>query len=128
MYPYKVLPYSIQAIAYNLVTNPMYSTVFEPVHCTLPGCQSYLLSGGGMFTTPPFPSALKTSKVMVIPNVISRQVDFSPGLAHGDEFHPSDCTVYADEAGGTIIAAKVCIAHSLVNKGSIIAGNDYLRA
>jgi hypothetical protein len=123
-YKYQVVPYSIYAIVYNLVVNPMHSLVSSPVRCGAgTACDSYLLTGGLVMTTPWPPINYTENPLVEIYNASATQIDFERGLRPGDAFSDADdCSVYG--APDFLIGMQVCIAESRVAPGSIMAGES----
>jgi hypothetical protein len=123
-YKYTVVPYSILAIVYNLVVNPMHSLVSSPVRCNRGACDSYLLTGGLVMTTPWPPTNLTQYPVVEVYNAPATQIDFERGLDQGDAFsNATDCSVFGAE--GFLIGIKLCVAWSRVAPDSLIAGESF---
>ncbi|KAK4445350.1 hypothetical protein QBC34DRAFT_441760 [Podospora aff. communis PSN243] len=113
-YPYQVLPYSIYAVVYNLMANPWYSTVVDPIACPDPSnrCESYLLSGGTLLMEPTIPPGYESYPLIKVPNVPTVQLDFTPPLAPEltHTFPPSDCDIFDHPTA--LIAIRLCITPS----------------
>jgi hypothetical protein len=124
-YPLKIMPYSIQAMATNIILNPLYSVVTSPVECSGYGCESFLMSGGLMMATPDVPPGYFDPEVTVLKSVLSRHLDFQQGIETGDVFQDDDCSLYDDNS--TIIAMKFCLKKSYMKPHSMIAGILYPR-
>ncbi|KAI9766721.1 MAG: hypothetical protein M1840_006365 [Geoglossum simile] len=119
-YRYRVMPYSIHAIVYNLVVNSLYSTVSPPINCEGRNCDSYLLTGGLIMATPLPPTIYPSYPLILIHDVPASQLEFRRGLSDEDTFSEGDCTVYGSE--GFLIGVRFCVANSRVAHGSLIAG------
>lgn len=120
-YVYNVLPFSIMAMASNLVVNPMHSSSIAPVNCSSgQECQGYLVSGGLMMTTPWPPTDHTSSPVVTIDAVPATQIDFVRGI-HNDSFDDAqDCQTFG--GAGYLIGVKFCLAQSRSSIGSLFAG------
>ncbi|KAL3477565.1 hypothetical protein BJX99DRAFT_257378 [Aspergillus californicus] len=124
-YPWTIVPYSMQAIVYNLVINPIHSIGSTPSpvsECTEddPRCDSYLLPGG-LFTATPWPPTNHPEAPMIqMVDVPSCQVDFKAGLNEADAFLGEDCTVFG--ANATLASIKFCVSKSRTVNGSFAAG------
>ena len=120
-YNYVVLPYSTLVTASNLIVNTMHSTAIDPVTCEdTRVCQSYLLSGGLIMTTPWPPINFTSYPVITIHNVPSIQIDFARGVYNDTFIDTRDCAVFG-KAGFTI-GMKFCLARSNSTVGSLISG------
>jgi hypothetical protein len=119
-YPLKIMPYSTIAVSTTLMSNPLYSLEHLPIACQEESCQSILMSGGAIQATPNTPPGYSDPEVIVIKDVMSRQLEFQQGIPPGDTFKNKDCVVYNDNA--TIIAMQLCVKESTTSPGSIIAG------
>ncbi|KAK0654852.1 hypothetical protein B0T16DRAFT_383864 [Cercophora newfieldiana] len=119
-YPYQILPFSIYAVVYNLMANPWYSTVMEPISCPDPAgrCESYLLSGGTLLMEPAIPSGYDSFPFVKVDNVPAVQLEFTPSSNHS--FSDSDCQVFGQ--ANTLIAIRLCVAPSPSLPGSLDAG------
>lgn len=118
-YEYEVLPYSSYAIAYDLVTNPTYATESLPISCQDGECDSYLLSGGVLMTTPWIPTGYSMHPVVKIDSVPAVQLDFEKELDE-QAFSDTDCITYG--ADGVLIAIRMCLQTHESRPGSLIAG------
>lgn len=119
-YPLKIMPYSTQAIVYNLLTNSLYTVVHPPVKCTKSSCQSFLMSGGTMLTTPWIPPGYTDPDVVVVKNTMCRQFDFQKGNFAENAFEDADCELYSDNF--TMIAMKFCVRRSSAGGNALAAG------
>jgi hypothetical protein len=117
----KILPFSTQTQACNIIANPNYSTAQSPIGCTGSLCQSYLLSGGLLMTTPWPPTNRAGSPSVVVKNVISQHIEFQEEVEPGVLFQEDDCSSYSDN-GTTLIAMKFCIAPSRTSENSLGTG------
>ncbi|KAL4789329.1 hypothetical protein BDV19DRAFT_395148 [Aspergillus venezuelensis] len=120
--PYIIMPYSIQAIVYNLVVNPMHSVAGVPVPvgaCTDNACDSYLFPGGLIGATPWPPTNHSSAPVIQIDDAPAVQLDFSSGL-NGHSFSGNDCTLFG--ANTTYVGINFCVAASNTLEGSFAAG------
>ena len=117
----KIMPYSTLAAVYNLIVNPMYSIVQQPVGCFGNNCSSYLMTGGLLLTTPWAPSRHYSSPMIILKDVPSRQFDFEQEILPNNFFQEEHCSTYSDN-GMTIIAMKFCARHSPRVPGSLVAG------
>lgn len=120
-YNFTVVPYTVFAIVYNLVVNPMHSLVSRPIRCQGIDCDSYLMTGGLLMTTPWPPINHVDLPTIQIYNVSGIQIEFERGLPSGDGFvDTKDCSVFG--ADGFLIGMELCVTKSKVNPGSMIAG------
>lgn len=119
-YKYQVVPYSNLAIVYNLVVNPMHSLVSPPINCKGNLCDSYLLTGGLVMTTPWPPTNYSEHPVVEVYKAPATQIDFERGLHQGDSFSNADCSVFG--ADGFLIGIQLCVAESHVASRSYMAG------
>ncbi|KAI1967016.1 hypothetical protein LOZ58_000509 [Ophidiomyces ophidiicola] len=119
-YPYRIISYTTLSTAYNLVVNPMHSVIIPPISCKEDGCDSYLLSGGLVMTTPWPPTDHPSHPVIQIYNVPSTQIEFRRNIDEGESFLNDDCTMFGDQS--SLIGIKLCLAHSRKVNGSVIAG------
>ncbi|KAL4939924.1 hypothetical protein BDV06DRAFT_197802 [Aspergillus oleicola] len=121
-YPYAIVPYTVQAMVNNLVTTPMHTVAGKPVPvaaCADNDCESYLLPGGLMTTTPWPPTNYSSAPVVQINNAPTVQLDFASGLS-GHSFSEDDCTVYGNST--TYVGINVCLGASRTFNGSFAAG------
>ncbi|KAH8887977.1 hypothetical protein GQ53DRAFT_826549 [Thozetella sp. PMI_491] len=118
-YPYKTLQYSYQAMVYDLVVNPMYSTTAASVALDRPNVtfQSYLLSGGAVMANPKLPPSNPAYSLLKIEQVQSIQLNFESAGDH--TFAISDCSTFANSSA--LIGIKLCVEKSN-EVGSLIAG------
>ncbi|KAK3315604.1 hypothetical protein B0H66DRAFT_347508 [Apodospora peruviana] len=107
-YPYKLLPYSSYAVVYNLVANPIYSTVEQPIDCTGSGCASYLMSGGILMTTPWQPEGYPEHQSFRTHQTPTVQMEFQTGPGN-DTYAEEYCEIYGADSG-TLIAMRFCMA------------------
>ncbi|EEP79552.1 predicted protein [Uncinocarpus reesii 1704] len=120
-YPYRVVPYTALSTVYSLIVNPMHSSISRPIACDDADCDSYLLSGGLIMTTPWPPTSHPSDPVIQIYDVQSAQMEFRRNIEEGDGFVDGDCTVFGDEI--SVIGIRLCLANSRKNSGSVIAGS-----
>jgi hypothetical protein len=120
----KILPFSTQTQACNVIANPTYSTAQSPIGCSGSLCQSYLLSGGLVLTTPWPPTNHAGSPAVVVENVVAQQIDFQQNVGPEASFEEADCSTYSDN-GTTLIAMKVCVAPSRVAQNSLATGKIF---
>ncbi|KAL2852043.1 hypothetical protein BJY01DRAFT_244659 [Aspergillus pseudoustus] len=122
-YEHTVVPYSVQAIVFNLVTNPLHSVASRPVRvgaCVQDECDSYLLPGG-LITATPWPPLMEPSAPVIhIVDTPACQIDFRNSLSNGDAFSEQDCSVFG--ASTTLLGVRFCLAKSQIVQGSFIAG------
>ncbi|KAK3362192.1 hypothetical protein B0T24DRAFT_538097 [Lasiosphaeria ovina] len=118
-YDYRVLPYTYYAVVYSLVTNPMFSTVTEPIWCSQTNCRSFLFSGGVLMTTPWQPRGYPSYPLLKVPRVPTLQLDFQDGRVMTN-FTEADCDNFGSE--GVNIAVRLCLANRSKNPWSLDAG------
>jgi hypothetical protein len=112
-YSHVVVPYSVQAIVFNLVTNPVHSVARRPVRigaCAQDHCDSYLLRGGLISATPWPPIMKPSAPVIQFVDTPACQIDFQDGLRAGDVFSDHDWTLSG--ANTTRLGVKFCLARS----------------
>ncbi len=120
-YKFSVVPYTVFGVVYNLVVNPMHSLVSPPIQCQGINCDSYLMTGGLLMSTPWPPVTHMDLPSIELYNVPGIQIEFERGLPQEDNFVDSDdCSVFG--ADGFVIGIELCVAESKVNTGSMIAG------
>ncbi|KAF2659788.1 hypothetical protein K491DRAFT_622242 [Lophiostoma macrostomum CBS 122681] len=116
-YPNTIVPYTIVTTSSNIVSDAMRVTTVDPVNCA--GCNSYLLTGGFLMTTPWAPTGYQDYPLVNIDNVPGTQVQYKAGNGTV-EFASQDCTVYGEPP--FLFGIKVCVKTSDANKGSFEAG------
>ncbi|KAL3477935.1 hypothetical protein BJX99DRAFT_256904 [Aspergillus californicus] len=122
-YPYTVVPYWMQAIVNNLVTSPMHAVASIPVPdaaCAGHHCDSYLLPGGLINTSPWPPTDHPSAPVIEITNAPSIQLDFLREVNQQDSFSDEDCSIYGSETSW--VGMRFCVAKSQTLNGSFAAG------
>ena len=112
--------YGVLALAFDLVGNPELSIELDPVNCTTDQCESYLFPGSLETITPWAPTEHADAPVVQIDSSPASQMEFRKGIANGDGFLASDCTVYGSE--DVPVGVSFCLAQSQVLPGSYIAG------
>jgi hypothetical protein len=116
-YPFTILPFSYYSVVWNLLANPVYTTVIDPIACKpVPGsleCASYLMSGG-LALMAPWPGGFTDYPLVFAQNVPAVQLEFQ-GRSGG---MTGDCRVLGSK--NTLIAAEVCIEK--VGASTIYAG------
>ncbi|EAS30478.3 uncharacterized protein CIMG_05957 [Coccidioides immitis RS] len=119
-YPYRVVPYTALSMLYDFVVNPMHSVVGDPIACHDKDCDSYLLTGGLIMTTPWPPLSHPSESVIKIYDVPSTQIEFKRRISERDIFMDKDCMVFGDDQ--TLIGLRFCLANNPKANGSITAG------
>ncbi|KAL3458892.1 hypothetical protein BJX64DRAFT_291799 [Aspergillus heterothallicus] len=122
-YQHTIVPFSVQAIVYNLVTNPLHSVAGHPVPtgaCVRDACDSYLLPGGLISGTPWPPLMKQWAPVIEFPKVPACQIDFRNGNDDGDVFSDQDCSAFGGNM--TLLGVRFCLARSRILEGTYIAG------
>ncbi|KAF2005758.1 hypothetical protein P154DRAFT_551439 [Amniculicola lignicola CBS 123094] len=117
-YNFTVVPSSILKTAYSLAGNSMHLVTSKPVHCD--GCDSYLMTGGMLSTTPWPPQGHDGYSMINLKNVPASQIEFRRGIAAEDAFTDEDCSQYGDKS--FLIGIKVCVAKSKSYPGFLAAG------
>jgi hypothetical protein len=107
-------------MAYNLVVNSMHSTAVDPIRCHGDGCNSYLLTGGLLMTTPWTPEAFPTYPLVKIQSVPAVQLEFknSPESI----FASNDCLIYGSE--NILIGIRMCLKANNTEPSSLTAGEE----
>ncbi|KAL4994396.1 hypothetical protein BDV10DRAFT_189064 [Aspergillus recurvatus] len=121
-YSYTVVPYWMQAVVNNLVTNPMHSVAGRPVPagaCVEHECDSYLLPGGLIGASPWPPTNHPSAPMVRMDDAPSVQLDFAAGL-RGHSFSEDECTVFG--GNNTVVGISFCVADSQTVNGSFAAG------
>ncbi|KAH6660903.1 hypothetical protein BKA67DRAFT_617481 [Truncatella angustata] len=118
-YPYQVFPYNYYAPVYNLVTNPTFSSLADPVKCSGSSCFSYLLSGGLEMVTPWVSLRDPTFPLARIYDVPSIQLEFSQ-MPRDFSFASKDCSIFGTNT--STIAARLCVRDDADNFGVLNAG------
>jgi len=111
-YPFSIVPYTFYGIVYNLVANPLFTTVVDPIGCTKSAdsidCQAYLLSGGLSLVTPFNPGGHSDYPLVRINEIPTIQLDFAGRRSLPGSFEDGDCDVFS--SNDTLIAVKLCVA------------------
>lgn len=118
-YEHKVLPYSYYGAVHNLVANPVFSNVAEPVICRSEACLSYILSGGIYMTAAWQPLGYKEYPMMKVPQLPVMQLDFD-NLPSGSNYTDVECDVFGNNS--TRIGARLCLSRSAQHPDTIEAG------
>ncbi|KAI1846979.1 hypothetical protein JX266_006854 [Neoarthrinium moseri] len=118
-YPYEVLPYGYYAPVYNLVINPMFSSLTDPIRCSGNNCYSYLLSGGLEMVTPWISLEDSSFPLIQIHDVPSIQLEYT-SLSDYHRFSSTDCSILGSPASS--IAARLCLSMDKSNAGTLNAG------
>lgn len=107
--PQIALHYSYYSNVHNLITNPLFSAIAAPQHCTPIddniSCASYILTGGLSLTAPWTPPGHPSHPLVRIRRVPSIQLDFHPPPP--PTFLPSSCTILGSSTA--LISAKLCL-------------------
>ncbi|KAL4756288.1 uncharacterized protein BDW70DRAFT_164642 [Aspergillus foveolatus] len=124
-YPYTIVPYWMQAIVNNLVTSPMHSVASKPVPVAAcaertSSCDSYLLPGGLINTSPWPPTDHPSAPVIQIANASSLQLDFHAEISQEDPFSSEDCNIYGSDTAW--VGIRFCVSKSRADNGSFTAG------
>lgn len=110
--PQVALHYSYYSNVHNLITNPLFSTIASPQHCTPTddniSCASYILTGGLSLTAPWTPPGHPSHPLVRIRRVPAIQLDFHPPPPPA--FPPSSCTTLGSPTA--LISAKLCLLPS----------------
>jgi hypothetical protein len=122
-YNLSLVPYTNMAPAYNLLANPLYSTVVDPIDCDERSCDSYLLTGGMSLMRPWQPTNYTDNPVILLRSISGTQLEFSHGIQEGDYIEESDCDLFYQD--GFKIAVRFCVGPSRVRTGSFIAGKNH---
>lgn len=117
-YPYQIVPFSAVSSIYSLIGNSIYTTNAPPLDCD--GCDSYLLTGGVIMTTPWIPAGFDAYPLVEIETLPAIQVQFRRAIDEKDRFQDADCDVFGRK--GYLIGIKMCVAESKVLAGSLAAG------
>jgi hypothetical protein len=112
-YKLTTIPYSYFRAVNGLITNPLYSTIAEPISCASngsPKCASYLLSGGLTMATPWMSDGDPDHPLARIHDVPVVQIEFSTNADFEilDNIVPEDCQIFGSNE--TLIAANLCIS------------------
>ncbi|KAK0622479.1 hypothetical protein B0T14DRAFT_494129 [Immersiella caudata] len=122
-HPFSILPYTYYGIVYNLISNPLFTTAVDPLHCSKSinnmDCQSYLLSGGLSMVTPFNPGSHRDTHPLVrIHSIPAIHIDFN-SPRHPFTPPESDCTTIGSNT--TFIAIKLCISPVPTSPSSLTA-------
>jgi hypothetical protein len=101
----------------------MLSIAFDPVNCDRNTCNSFLLTGGLVVTTPWPPTNYTEHPIITIQRAPAVQIEFTDNISEGDEFTDDDCSLFDGE--GVLIAIKVCVARSQIAQGSFISRKPF---
>jgi hypothetical protein len=128
-YPYSIVPYWIQATVNDLIISPLHSVASKPVPvaaCAAHGssCDSYLLPGGLLSSSPWPPTDHPSATVIRFSNAPSIQFDFYKEIGQGIQFRDGDCSIYGNRT--SLIGIKFCISESQAFEGSFSAGRRVL--
>jgi hypothetical protein len=119
------IPYSITALAHNIIVNPQHSFSSPHDSCQVgSGCDRYILPGGlgnaHLATDNGLPPTDHPDlPVMTFDKVPATRIDFNRSIAEGDTvFSSEDCDLF--EQDPYMIALRFCMAPSHVESGSVI--------
>ena len=123
-YNLSILPYSIITTASHLVVNPIHSLTTVPVSCDKgKRCDSYLMPGGLIMSTPWPPSNHEDYPTITIYDAPATQIDFVRNGEQENMFIDSrDCLVYGSD--DFVIGMQFCLAESTIRPGSLRAGTQ----
>jgi hypothetical protein len=125
-YPYAVVPYWMQAIVNDLVVSPLHSVASKPVPvaaCAAPddsSCDSYLLPGGLISSSPWPPTDYPLAPVIRFFDAPSIQFDFRREVGQDIQFTDEDCKTYGNVTAP--VGMKFCVSKSQTFDGSFSAG------
>lgn len=119
-YQFDVLPYSYYSVVYNLITNPVFSNVHDPVDCRGAGCTSYILSGGVMMSATWQPIGYDEFPLVQIPRVPAVQIDFDNQPTGRNHTNMADCDLFGDALAR--IGVRLCMSPSERRPGAVEAG------
>lgn len=124
-YPLQTLPHAYYAASYNLVINPIFSTVAKPQGCKQnhtsgSRCMSYLLSGGLEMVAPFTVSTAEDYPMVRITKVPTMQLDFAQDV-RSNMFSDGDCDTFG--ATNTFIAMRLCLAADPKSRNRLNTGN-----
>lgn len=109
--PTTIVPYAYSSVVHNLITNSLFSTVAEPIHCEPSDrdleCASYILSGGLSMAAPWTPDGNPDHPLVRIRHVPTIQAEFQ-GRSGAKSFSDSDCLFFGSERSR--IAAELCLS------------------
>lgn len=117
----QVLPYTYYSVVHNLVTNPVFSNVHEPVSCDglARDCTSYVLSGGSMMSATWQPDGHQQHPLLQIPRVPVIQIDFDNRSKRNHPLNMTDCDVFGADL--TPIGIRFCLSLSDKLPGAVDA-------
>ncbi|KAK4448934.1 hypothetical protein QBC34DRAFT_352135 [Podospora aff. communis PSN243] len=127
-HPFSILPYSYYGIVYNLISNPLFTTAVDPLHCSKSvnnmDCQAYLLSGGLSMITPFNPGGHRdTHPLALVRETPTIQLDFNSGRlsSNAPSSNPpeSECSTFASNT--TLIGIKLCISPLPASPETLVA-------
>jgi len=109
--PTAIVPYAYSSVVHNLITNSLFSTVAEPIHCESSErdleCASYILSGGLSMAAPWTPAGNPDHPLVRIRHVPTIQAEFQ-GRSGAKSFFNNDCLLFG--SGRSLIAAELCLS------------------
>jgi hypothetical protein len=116
-YPHTIIPSTVLTTTSTIIADSMRVSSVGPVNCA--DCNSYLLSGGLLMTTPWAPTSYYDFDLVNLDNVTATQIQFE-STNGTSTFDDGDCKVYGAES--FLIGIKVCVKTSDSLKGSFEAG------
>jgi hypothetical protein len=110
-----VVPYTTLAVAHGLIVNPMHSISSQHASCDNVECDSYILPGGLVNSSPKPPLNLTDNPVILLDEVPSYRIDFQRDAT--EDVADGDCDLYFQHP--FVIAIRFCVAPSHVQQGSV---------
>lgn len=106
-----IVPYVFTSVADSLITNNLFTTVTEPIHCQPSErdleCASYIISGGLSLVSPWTPAGYPDHPLVRIRDVPTMQAEFQ-GRSGPKSFSDVDCLLFGSERSR--IAAELCLS------------------
>jgi len=120
-YPFETMPYSYYMLSSNLVANPLYSTWSDPVQCDHQAgeCDSYVLSGGVVMSTPWIPTGYANHPLVKIEETPVLQLDFLRGNGTTN-FRDTDCLYFGQRK--VLMGIRFCLRRHELDSRSLVIG------
>lgn len=108
-----IVPYVFTSVADSLITNTLFTTVAEPIHCEPSErdleCASYVISGGLSLVSPWAPAGNPDYPLIRIRDVPTMQAEFQGRSGpKSKSFSDGDCLLFGSERSR--IAAELCLS------------------
>lgn len=126
-YGHTIVPFDLMATSYGLIGDSKQTIIAEPADefcgSVDDPCDSYLLTGGLLLTTPWAPTNYSSYPFINIYDLPATQVEFQRGIISDYVFSNSECAAYG--ANGILVGVRLCISNNPQQDGSYLAGMHF---